>query len=119
MKLHLKVIATASVVALLAACGGGGGASTAGPDITVPEATGTSQDTGLAPNPNGFAFPNFGAAGTPEVFGETDLVSMFGATPDICVDGGVNVVNAKGHFIESGPRGGERTAHERLARAHG
>ncbi|MEY3595582.1 MAG: hypothetical protein RL576_996, partial [Actinomycetota bacterium] len=34
MKLHLKVIATASVVALLAACGGGGGASTAGPDIT-------------------------------------------------------------------------------------
>ena len=88
MKLHLKVIATASVVALLAACGGGGGgASTAGPEVTVPEATGTSQDTGLAPNPNGFAFPNFGAAGTPEVFGETDLVSMFGATPDICVDG--------------------------------
>ena len=65
MKLHLKVIATASVVALLAACGGGGGgASTAGPEVTVPEATGTSQDTGLAPNPNGFAFPNFGAAGT-------------------------------------------------------
>ena len=70
MKLNLKVIATASVVVVLAACGGGGGgASTAGPDVTVPEATGTSQDTGLAPNPNGFAFPNFGSAGTPEVFG--------------------------------------------------
>lgn len=88
MKLNLKVIATASVVVVLAACGGGGGgASTAGPEVTVPEATGTSQDTGLAPNPNGFAFPNFGSAGSPEVFGETDLVSMFGATPDICVDG--------------------------------
>jgi ABC-type glycerol-3-phosphate transport system substrate-binding protein len=87
MKLHLKVIATASVVVVLAACGGGGGASNAGPDVTVPEATGISQDTGLAPNPNGFAFPNFGSAGSPEVFSETDLVSMFGATPDICVDG--------------------------------
>ena len=88
MKLNLKVIATASVVVVLAACGGGGGgASTAGPDVTVPAATGTSQDTGLAPNPNGFAFPNFGSAASPEVFGETDLVSMFGATPDICVGG--------------------------------
>ena len=86
MKLHLKVIAAASVV-VLAACGGGGGASNAGPDVTGPEATGISQDTGLAPNPNGFAFPNFGSAGSPEVFSETDLVSMFGATPDICVDG--------------------------------
>ena len=88
MKLHLKVIAAASVV-VLSACGGGGGggASTDGPDITVPEATGISQDTGLAPNPNGFAFPNFGSAGSPEVFSEADLVSMFGATPDICVDG--------------------------------
>ena len=53
----------------------------------MPQATGQDQTTGLAPNPNGFAFPNFGSAATPEVFNEADLVEMFGNTPDVCVDG--------------------------------
>ena len=71
-------------VVSLAACGGGGGG---GADVVVPEATGENQASGLVPNPHGFAFPNFGSAGSPEVFNEADLVEMFGNTPDVCVDG--------------------------------
>ena len=86
MKIQPWRVAAASVTLLLAACGGGSGSSS-GVKITVPEFTGQSQDTGLIPNPNGFAFPNFGAAGSPEVFNETDLVEMFGATTEVCEDG--------------------------------
>ncbi|MFZ9698118.1 MAG: hypothetical protein ACO3C5_10865 [Ilumatobacteraceae bacterium] len=71
-------------VLFFAACGGGGGG---GAEITVPEATGENQSSGLIPNPNGFAFPNFGSAATAEVFNEADLVEMFGNTPEVCVDG--------------------------------
>ena len=71
-----------TAVVLLAACGGGGGA-----DVSVPVATGENQASGLTPNPNGFAFPNFGSAATAEVFNEADLVEMFGNTPEVCVDG--------------------------------
>jgi len=71
-------------VLLFAACGGGGGG---GAEITVPEATGENQASGLIPNPNGFAFPNFGSAATAVVFNEADLVEMFGNTPEVCVDG--------------------------------
>lgn len=53
----------------------------------MPKATGQDQSTGMIPNPNGFAFPNFGSAATPEVFNEADLVEMFGNTPDVCVNG--------------------------------
>ena len=83
MKIRLSLILVATLV--LAACGGGGGGG--GADITVPEATGENQASGLIPNPNGFAFPNFGSAATPEVFNEADLVEMFGNTPEVCVDG--------------------------------
>ena len=67
--------------------GGGGGGGGGAADVTVPAATGEDQSSGLIPNPNGFAFPNFGSAATPEVFNEADLVEMFGNTPDVCVDG--------------------------------
>ncbi len=88
------MFATASLV-LLAACGGGGGgggsASGGGDskaaDITVPASKGENVDIGLAPNPNGFAFANFGAGASPEQFGADDLVAMFGSGPDVCVDG--------------------------------
>ena len=73
-------------VLLFASCGGGGGGGGAA-DVTVPVATGEDQSSGLIPNPNGFAFPNFGSAATSEVFNEADLVEMFGNTPDVCVDG--------------------------------
>ncbi len=55
--------------------------------MSVPVATGENQASGLIPNPNGFAFPNFGSAATAEVFNEADLVEMFGNTPEVCVDG--------------------------------
>ena len=89
-----RVLIAASSLALLAACGGGGGGGAAAgggdnkaADVTVPQATGQNADAGLAPNPNGFAFANFGAAASPEVFGADDLVAMFGNGPDVCVDG--------------------------------
>jgi hypothetical protein len=88
MKIQPWRIAAASAMLLLAACGGGGGGSSSGADVTVPEFTGQSQETGMVPNPNGFAFPNFGSAGSPEVFNEADLVEMFGATAEVC-EGGV------------------------------
>ncbi|MFM7093791.1 MAG: hypothetical protein ACKOYL_04430, partial [Actinomycetota bacterium] len=75
-----------AAVVLLAACGGGGGGG-GGAEVSVPAATGENQASGLIPNPNGFAFPNFGSAATAEVFNEADLVEMFGNTPEVCVDG--------------------------------
>jgi hypothetical protein len=97
MRTKRRVFAATASLALLAACGGGGGggggaASDGGgdsnaADITVPEAKGVNVDLGLAPNPNGFAFANFGAGASPEVFGTEDLVAMFGNGPNVCVDG--------------------------------
>jgi hypothetical protein len=84
-----RVPIAASALLLLAACGGGsaGGSADKGSGVTVPAASGQNADAGLAPNPNGFAFANFGAAASPEVFGVEDLVAMFGSGPDVCVDG--------------------------------
>lgn len=95
MRTKRRVLAATASITLLAACGGGGGgggSADAGgdskaADITVPEAKGVNVDNGLAPNPNGFAFANFGAGASPEVFGAEDLVAMFGNGPDVCVDG--------------------------------
>jgi len=95
MRTKRRVLATTASLVLLAACGGGGGgggSADAGgdskaADITVPEAKGVNVDNGLAPNPNGFAFANFGAGASPEVFGAEDLVAMFGNGPDVCVEG--------------------------------
>ena len=85
MKFRAGLVLAATLA--LAACGGGGGGGGSAADVTVPAATGENQASGLAPNPNGFAFPNFGSAATPEVFNEADLVEMFGNTPEVCVDG--------------------------------
>ena len=95
MRTKRRVFAATASLALLAACGGGGGGGGSADgggdnkaaDITVPEAKGVNVDLGLAPNPNGFAFANFGAGASPEVFGAEDLVAMFGNGPDVCVDG--------------------------------
>jgi len=95
MRTKRRVLAATASLVLLAACGGGGGgggSADAGgdskaADITVPEAKGVNVDNGLAPNPNGFAFANFGAGASPEVFGAEDLVAMFGNGPDVCVEG--------------------------------
>jgi hypothetical protein len=84
MKFRSGLVMAATLV--LASCGGGGGGG-GGAEVSVPVATGENQASGLIPNPNGFAFPNFGSAGTPEVFNEADLVEMFGNTPEVCVDG--------------------------------
>ncbi|MBM3731104.1 MAG: hypothetical protein FJW44_09840 [Actinobacteria bacterium] len=91
MRTKRRVLAATASLALLAACGGGGGGGGGGEskaaDITVPEAKGVSVDLGLAPNPDGFAFANFGAGASPEVFGAEDLVAMFGSGADVCVEG--------------------------------
>lgn len=42
-------------------------------------------DTGLQPSSNGFAFANFGARASSEVFNTDDLITMFGSAA--CVDG--------------------------------
>ena len=41
--------------------------------------------SGLIPNENGFSFPNFGSSASPEIFDETDIIAMFGASE--CLDG--------------------------------
>jgi len=96
MRTKRRVLAATASLVLLAACGGGGGgggSADAGggdnkaADITVPAAKGVNVDNGLAPNPNGFAFANFGAGASPEVFGAEDLVAMFGNGADVCVEG--------------------------------
>ena len=91
MRTKRRVLAVVASLVLLAGCGGGGGDAAGGgekraADITVPEAKGVNVDIGLAPNPNGFAFANFGAAASPEVFGADDLVAMFGNGADVCVE---------------------------------
>ena len=91
MRTKRRVLAATASLALLAACGGGGGGGGGGEskaaDVTVPEAKGVNVDLGLAPNPDGFAFANFGAGASPEVFGAEDLVAMFGSGADVCVEG--------------------------------
>ena len=82
---HRRFAWIPAIAVIAASCGGGGGSG--GVEVTVPEATGENQASGLIPNPHGFAFPNFGSAGTVEVFNEADLVEMFGNTPEVCVDG--------------------------------
>ena len=82
MRTKRRVFAATASLALLAACGGGGGGGGSAEgggdnkaaDITVPEAKGVNVDLGLAPNPNGFAFANFGAGASPEVFGAVSEV---------------------------------------------
>jgi hypothetical protein len=42
----------------------------------------------MQPQLNGWAFPNFPSATFPDInFDTSDLVSMFGGGPEVCVDG--------------------------------
>ena len=83
----------AACLVVLAACGGGGGGSSAGGDgasqakNAAPAPTGAVA-TKMQPQLNGWAFPNFPSATFPDLnFDTADLVSMFGAGPEVCVDG--------------------------------
>ncbi len=77
---------------VFAACGGGGGSSSggdggasAGSDAPAPDGAVASA---MQPQLNGWAFPNFPSATFPDInFDTSDLVSMFGGGPEVCVDG--------------------------------
>ena len=86
---------TAGVLALclvaLAACGGGGGSSSGGGGAAggdgAPAPDGAVASS-MQPQLNGWAFPNFPSATFPDInFDTSDLVSMFGGGPEVCVDG--------------------------------
>ena len=73
------------VAVLLAACGGGGTASNTPTPVKNAVTPVGEVDSGAKPNPDGFAFPNFGAAATPTEFNANDMSTMFSSGPDICV----------------------------------
>jgi len=73
------------VAVLLAACGGGGGASNNSLALKNAALPAGEVDSGAKPNPDGFAFPNFGAAATPTEFNANDVSTMFSSGPEICV----------------------------------
>jgi hypothetical protein len=72
---RIAAIACAAVLSFITSCSGGGSVLLSAKEI----------DTGLAPKENGFAFANFGASATPEIFDASDLSTMFGARA--CVSG--------------------------------
>ena len=77
-----------AMVLTLAACGGGGGAGgdSATPDMTTPALEAVTVASGMNPSPDGFAFPNFASSASTAELDTADMVTMFGSTPDICVD---------------------------------
>ena len=70
---------------LLAACGGS--SSSSGGVRNAIEVAATPVASGLEPQANGFAFPNFGAGATPEQLNGDDLVKMFGSVATVCKNG--------------------------------
>ena len=88
--MHIRSVVTGGLAALgvavlLAACGGGGTASNTPTPVKNAAAPVGEVDSGAKPNPDGFAFPNFGAAATPTEFNANDMSTMFSSGPDICV----------------------------------
>jgi len=79
-----KYLGVATVLTL-AACGGGGGSS-ATPDVTTPALEAVTVASGMNPSPDGFAFPNFASSASTAELDTADMVTMFGSTPEICVD---------------------------------
>ena len=65
---RLAAITAVVLAGIVSSCGGGGSVPLSAKKI----------DTGLAPKSNGFAFANFGAGATAEVFNASDLYTMFG-----------------------------------------
>ena len=86
----IRLLVVLAVVANAAACSGGGSDAPAA-SVSVPQVDfgpGSNVDGNLRPVPNGFAFPNFTAAGAPgNTFGGPDLAAMFGAGEDVCASG--------------------------------
>ncbi|MEI8323066.1 MAG: fibronectin type III domain-containing protein, partial [Actinomycetes bacterium] len=87
--MHIRSVVAGGLTALgvallLAACGGGGSASNQ-PRPLLNAIPASEVDSGAKPNPDGFAFPNFGAAATPGEFDAIDMSKMFTSGPDICV----------------------------------
>ena len=88
---RLRVLAILLVSSVLIAACGGSSSSTDGERNSVVVAT-TPVASGLEPQANGFAFPNFGAGATPEELNGNDLVTMFGASDTVCKDGAIPCV---------------------------
>ncbi|MBJ7461907.1 MAG: hypothetical protein JHC90_09975, partial [Ilumatobacteraceae bacterium] len=87
--MHIRSVVTGGLAALgvavlLAACGGGGAASNTSTPMKNAALPAGEVDSGAKPNPDGFAFPNFGAAATPSEFNAIDMSTMFSSGPDIC-----------------------------------
>ena len=88
--MHIRSVVKGGLVAmgaavLLAACGGGGTASNTPTPVKNAVTPVGEVDSGAKPNPDGFAFPNFGAAATPTEFNANDMSTMFSSGADICV----------------------------------
>ena len=79
-------IASIAASCLFAACGGSSSSSSNAVRNAL-EVAATPVASGLAPQANGFAFPNFGAGATPEQLNADDLVKMFGGSATVCKDG--------------------------------
>jgi len=73
----LRILAAASL-ALVAACSGGGGS------VDLPRTPAAST---LTLDADAFSFANFSSKKTTEEFDASDLVAMFGATPEVCTGG--------------------------------
>ena len=65
---RITAITAVVLAGIVSSCGGGGSVPLSAKAI----------DTGLTPKSNGFAFANFGAGATAEVFNASDLYTMFG-----------------------------------------
>ena len=88
---RVRRVALCGLLVTTAACGGSsGGSDGASVKNAAPATIGQSIQSGLLPERDGFAFPNFGAGVTPEELDGADLVTMFGASPDVCKDGVAN-----------------------------
>ena len=73
------------VALMLAACGGGNASQESPRPVLNAAMPASSVKSGAKPNPDGFAFPNFGAAATSVEFGASDMETMFSASAEICV----------------------------------
>ena len=88
--MHIRSVVVGGLTALgvamlLAACSGGGAASKDPLAVKNAAIPATEVDSGAKPNPDGFAFPNFGAAATPTEFNANDVSTMFASGSEICV----------------------------------
>ncbi len=80
-RMHIKRFATALTGAsllLVAACSGGGAS------VDLPR---TPAVSAMKLDNDGFSFANFSAKKTTEEFDSSDLVAMFGLTPEVCTGG--------------------------------